>query len=300
MLVARSLRFVQGLLSEPRPKGEGRTEAQIRRHYLVERGLAERLRNAPDAERRGLYPKIYDELFARLPDHPQLRAIGDPAAHARRMRSVEWQFAFLRRALTLRSRFMEVGAGDCALSRRVAGHVERVYAVDVSEKVMRPGRRAPNLVAVLSDGVLIPVPEGSVDVAFSNQLIEHLHPRDAAAQLAEIHRALAPGGRYFCITPNRFYGPRDVSAHYDEAASGLHLKEYSALELRALLLATGFEEVRFYAGGRGRFARVPYALVAAFEAALARLPRRLSKRLADNAPARALLGLRVEAVKPAR
>lgn len=297
MLVARSLRFFQGLFAPPRPKGDGRTPAQIRQHYLVERELAERLRNAPDAERRGLYPKVYDELFARLPDHPQLRAREDPAAHARRMRSVEWQLAFLRRALTLRTRFMEVGAGDCALSRRVAGHVERVYAVDVSEAVMRGGRHVPNLVAVLSDGVLIPVPAGSVDVAFSNQLMEHLHPRDAAAQLDEIHRALAPGGRYFCITPNRFYGPRDVSAHYDEVATGLHLKEYSARELREALLAAGFGAVRFYAGGHGVFAPVPYRLVAAFEAVLARLPRALRKRLADNAPARALLGLRVEAIK---
>jgi SAM-dependent methyltransferase len=282
------------------PVRDGRSEAQVRRHYLVERELAERLRHAPDAGRRGLYPKIYDELFQRLPDHPQLRARDDPAAHARRMQSVEWQFGFLRPALTLRSRFMEVGAGDCALARRVAGHVDRVYAVDVSETVMRGGRHVPNLVTVLSDGVVIPVPAGSVDVAFSNQLMEHLHPRDAVAQLAEIHRALAPGGRYFCITPNRFYGPRDVSAHYDDVATGLHLKEYSARELRQVLLAAGFAEVRFHAGGRGRFARVPYALVAAFEALLERLPRALRKRLADNGPARALLGLRVEGVKPAR
>ena len=297
MLVSRSIRFVQGVFAPPRRRGDGRTEGRIRHHYLLERGLAERLRRAPEAERRGLYPAIYDELFRLVPDHPQLRACDDPSARARRMRSVGWQFRFLRRALTLRSRFMEVGAGDCALSRRVAGHVDRVYAVDVSETVMRGGRRVPNLVTVLSDGVLIPVPAGSVDVAFSNQLMEHLHPGDAAAQLREIHRALAPGGSYFCITPNRFYGPRDVSARYDEVATGLHLKEYSARELRALLLGTGFGTVRFYAGGRGSFVRVPYALVAALEAALAVLPRRLRKRLADNAPARALLGLRVEAIK---
>ena len=258
MLVARSLRFLQGVLSGPRPAGDGRTPAQVRRHYLVERELAERAR------------------------------------------SVEWQYRFLRPALSLRTRFMEVGAGDCALSRRVAGHVERVYAVDVSRTVMRGGRRTPNLVPVLSDGVIIPVPAGSVDVAFSNQLMEHLHPRDAEAQLHEILRALAPAGRYFCITPNRLYGPRDVSAHFDEVATGLHLKEYSALELRALFLRAGFAEVRFYAGGRGSFVRLPYALVAAFEALLARLPRRLVKRLSDNAPARALLGLRVEAIKRAR
>jgi hypothetical protein len=31
--------------------------------------------------------------------------------------------------------------------------------------------------------------------------MEHLHPEDAFEQLRNIIRALAPGGRYVCITP---------------------------------------------------------------------------------------------------
>lgn len=279
------------------PVRDGRSMARVREHYRVERELADRLRAAPDAVRRGLYPQVYEELFRRLPDHPQLRAGADPGARRKRSQSVDWQFAFLRPQLGLRSHFLEVGAGDCALAQRVAGHVERVYALDVSEHIMRGKFRAPNLVPVLSDGISVPVPEGTIDVAFSNQLIEHLDPRDALAQLREVHRGLAPGGRYLCITPNRLYGPRDVSAHFDEVATGLHLREYSARELRALLLEAGFARVRFYAGARGRYARVPFALVCAFESFLQLLPYRLRKPLADNPPARALLGLRVAAIK---
>jgi SAM-dependent methyltransferase len=298
--------LVEGLpqLSPPlgflRRPSDGRSDAQVLEHYLVERELAERLRNAPDAQRLRLYSQVYDELFRRLPQHPQLRARDESEARQRRARSVAWQFAFVRAALTLRSRFLEVGAGDCALARRVAGHVERVYAVDVSERIMRGGRHLPNLVPVLSDGVAIPLPSGSIDVAFSNQLIEHLHPRDALEQLREVHRSLVPGGRYLCITPNRLYGPRDVSAHFDEVATGLHLKEYSAGELRALLREAGFSRVRFYAGARGAYCRVPYALVRMLECFLQVLPCRLRRPLADNPLARALLGLRVAAIKRAR
>jgi len=280
-----------------RRAADGRSEAEIRQHYLVERELADRLRNAPDAERRGLYPKVYEELFRRLPHHPQLRARFHPDAHARRMRDVEWQFRFLRHALGLRKVFLEVGAGDCALARRVSGFVERAFAVDVSEEVMRIRRRAANVVPVLSDGVSIPVPAGSVHVAFSNQLMEHLHPRDAAAQLDNIYRALAPGGRYFCVTPNRLYGPRDVSAHFDPVATGLHLKEYCSRELRALLLQAGFRKVRFHAGARGLFVRVPGPLIHGFESCLSALPSPMRKALADNPPARALLGLYAEAIR---
>ena len=273
-----------------------RAGARIRHHYLVERELADRLRRAPASERLALYRQVYDELFRRVPDHPQLAGRDDPAARGRRCRSVQWHLALLRPALGPRSVFMEVGAGDCALALRIAKRVARVYAVEVSPEIA--GRAAaPNLEIVLSDGVSLPLPAGSVDVAFSDQLMEHLHPEDAAAQLAGIHRSLAPGGRYFCITPNRLYGPRDISAHYDEVATGLHLKEYCARELRALLLQTGFRKVRFYCGARGAYARMPFAILRAVESCLEILPHRLRRRLAGFAPVRALLGLYVEALK---
>ena len=287
-------------LAPPRllqPVRDGRSEAEVRRHYLVERELADRLRAAPEALRRTLYPQIYDELYRRLPNHPQLRARLQPDAQARRNRDVDWQFRFLRRALGERSVFAEIGAGDCALSARVASHVKRVYAIDVSDEIMHNAQRLPNLVPTLSDGVSIPLPEGCVDVAFSAQLIEHLHPCDAKAQLANVYRSLARDGRYFCITPNRLYGPQDVSGHYEEVASGLHLKEYSARELLQLLRGAGFRAVRFYAGARGRLVRMPYLVIRAAETALGLLPYRLRKPLASLAPMRALLGLYAVALK---
>jgi len=279
-----------------RPVADGRSEAEVREHYRVERELADRLRSAPEAERRALYGKVYDELFRRLPHHPQLRARSQREARARRSRRVEWHLRLLRPALGPRVAFLEVGAGDCALARAVAGHAERVYALDVSAEVM-PADCGPKVKKVLSDGVSIPLPEGSVDLALSSQLMEHLHPRDAEAQLANLYRALAPGGRYFCITSNRLFGPCDVSAHFDDVATGLHLKEYCADELRALLLGAGFRRVRFYAGARGWYARMPYAALRLLEMALGRLPRRLRQRLAGSPPGRALLGLYAEAIK---
>jgi SAM-dependent methyltransferase len=285
-------------LLRPRAAGrDARTAEQLQEHYTVERELADRLRNAPSTVRRALYPLVYDELLRRVPHHPRLRARLDPARLAQRMRQVGQQAGFLRRFLSPRAVLMEIGAGDCALSLALAPFAERVYAIEVSEEILAGVKPPPNVRLVLSDGVSLAVPEGSVHVALSDQLMEHLHPEDARAQLGNIFRSLAPGGRYFCITPNRYYGPTDISGYFDEVPRGMHLREYGAQELRALLLGCGFSAVHFFAGARGVYTRVPYAQVRALELALAPLPYGLRRRIAGLAPLRAALGLRVMAVK---
>jgi SAM-dependent methyltransferase len=274
-------------------RGEPRTEQQLREHYLVERELADRLRRAPRSERRVLYSEVYDELFRRVPHHPMLQETG----HAPRPSNIARQLRFLRSLLSRDSVFMEIGPGDCALAVHVASLVKQVYAIDVSEQITRGVAPPANFKLILSDGCSIPVPEGSVDVAFSDQLMEHLHPEDATEQLHNIYRSLAPGGIYLCITPNRLYGPCDISAYFDEVATGFHLREYTARDMRQLLIGAGFADVRFYAGASGRFLRCPYWVIAVLESALGALPPALRNRIADTKLMRALLGLRVAAIK---
>lgn len=274
-----------------------RTPAQLRRHYVVERELADRLRHAPREQRPRLYQQVYDELFERLPDHPQLvrRSCADDAALRRQ--KVDEQLRFLKRFLGPDIAFAEIGAGDCALSLRAAALAGRVHAIDVSRQVTAGVTPPANFELALTDGPRIPLPGESVHFIFSDQLMEHLHPEDAAEQVLDICRALAPAGRYLCITPNRLYGPSDISAHFDTVATGLHLKEYSAGELRRLFLDHGFAAVHFYAGARGRFVRMPYAAIAALEAVLEALPHRWRRGLRKFAPLRAVLGVRALAIK---
>ena len=80
--------------------------------------------------------------------------------------------------------------------------------------------------------------------------MEHLHPEDAFEQLRNIIRALAPGGRYVCITPNRLNGPHDVSSHLDREATGFHIKVYTVTELARLFRAAGFAKARVRPGER--------------------------------------------------
>lgn len=260
-----------------------RDEPALRRHYEVERELADRLRSATAAERRTLYRTVYNELFRRVPDHPQLSRKRDADAQAD---AAGRQLRLLRRFLGHDTVYLEVGAGDCHFAMMVARSVGRVYAVDVSDEIAGGPHPPDNFSLVLSDGTSIDVPPDSVDVAYSYQVIEHLHPEDAAEQLRAIYAALAPGGVYVCTTPHRYSGPQDISRYFDTEASGFHLKEYTYRELRALFREVGFERTASYAGIKQRYFRLPEPSVLGLERSLSALPGALRKRLARSAPLR--------------
>jgi SAM-dependent methyltransferase len=276
------------------PVSESRSPERLREHYLIERELADRLRSAGKDERRHLYTALYDELFRRVLDHPQLT---DKADAENRASAVAGRMSLLSRFLNPDTVYLEVGPGDCALALEVARRVRQVYAVDVSEEITGGLDMPGNFRRVISDGCNIPVPKGEVSVALSDQLMEHLHPEDALEQLRNIYGALAEGGHYICITPNSLSGPHDVSEYFDEVATGFHLKEYTITELASLFRATGFKRVRVLVGARGRFLKVPVSLLKMIEGALSILPRRLGKRAAKGLPLRLILGINLIATK---
>jgi SAM-dependent methyltransferase len=271
-----------------------RTAEQVGEHYEIEKELADRLRSASPRERSRLYATLYDELFRRVPLHPQLtRKVSVGETQKRVAVQMKLVKPFLRKDTT----FMEVGAGDCALSFEVARFVNRVLAVDVSEEITRGVTRPPNVDVLLIDGIRIPVAPNSVDIAYSNHLMEHLHPDDALEQLTSIYNALGPGGVYICVTPNRISGPHDVSKYFDDVATGFHLKEYTTFELRSLFGAVGFSGFAVRLGGMGMYLSVPSSFVAAYEMLLDSLPQSPRQRIARIIPFRLLLGSRFLAYK---
>jgi SAM-dependent methyltransferase len=85
------------------------------------------------------------------------------------------------------------------------------------------------------------------DIVFWNDVIEHLPLAVADRYLQAIKRILQPGGRLITCTPSRLTGPHDVSRFVipaGEQPMGLHLREYSHRELRALLQRAGFHRFR--------------------------------------------------------
>jgi SAM-dependent methyltransferase len=253
--------------------------------------MEHRLRNSTRSERQHLYQELYDLLFQQVPDHPLVR----PDLELRK-RVVASQLEFLRQLVPVTGTFMEVGAGDCRLAVAMAPHVRQVFAVDVSVEIAKTAVFPKNCRFVLSAGCDIPVEPGSVSLAFSDQLMEHLHPADAIEQLQQIYEALAPGGMYVLLTPNRLSGPHDVSKYFDTAATGFHLKEYTTWELARTLRAAGFRRVRVPFQMRGRVKLAPAWPVAAMERTVALGPRPFRRRVLNRKPWKKALG-RIVAVK---
>ena len=273
---------------------EHRTSAQLREHYEIEKELASQLRDASRQDRRYLYTSLYNELYRRVPLHPlRTRKASQEETAANALR----QMKFLKRFLDEETTFLEVGPGDCALSLEAAKCVKRVYAVDVSDELVKGLTPPENFQLLLSDGCSIPVPQGSISVAYSNQLMEHLHPDDAFEQLRNIYRALMPGGVYVCITPNRLSGPHDVSRHFETVATGFHLKEYTISELSDLFKRVGFSKSKVYVGGKGIYAGVPVFALRVVEVLLGTLPAPLRAAIARSLPFSLLLGIRLVGTK---
>jgi SAM-dependent methyltransferase len=276
--------------------GDPRSARQLREHYELERRLAERLRDAPAGERPLLYARVYDELFRGVPHHPQLRQ-RDSRERARR---VDRELYFLKGLLREELVFLELGAGDLALSERVAGLVGEVHAVDVASEIAHTGSPAANLHTYLTDGRHLPLPDDSIGLAYSNQLMEHLHPDDAVAQLREIFRVLAPGGCYLCVTPNRLTGPWDISRMFSTTPTGLHLREYTNHELTILFAEAGFESLRAVVPAGAVAREAPLSLFTVPERALQALPGWVRRPLLRGPWRKGLNSVRLLAGKPAR
>jgi SAM-dependent methyltransferase len=263
---------------------------------LFETRIASRLRNASRTERMKLYSELYDAYARAFPESV-------PGATDDADRNVRFELAFAKRFVSADAVVAEVGPGRCAFSISLARHCRRVYGVDVVDQW--PKESAPaNFEHVLTDGIHIPLHDQSVDVVISNQMMEHLHPEDAIDQTREIIRVLRFGGCYLCITPNRLHGPHDTSARFDDlscpivdgsyVANGLHLKEYTNLELSQLFSEAGFRNWRHFVGARGIYVQGPPQLIEWCEHVIRWVPARFRKR---SRLLQVLLGVRMVASK---
>jgi SAM-dependent methyltransferase len=201
--------------------------------------------------------------------------------------------------LSERVTFLEVGPGDCAVAFEVAKSVKKVYGIDVSEAITSTSSAPHNFQLILSDGSSIRVPKGSIDVVYSNQLMEHLHPDDAIGQLKNILDALVPGGVYVCVTPNKLNGPHDISSDFDSVATGFHMREYTVGELSALFQKVGFSKIEVCVGGNGKYWRCPTLPAVLCETALQILPSKLRRAIAASWWVRGVIGVRLIGFKSA-
>lgn len=261
-----------------RPLPAHRSIEQVCHHYIVEKAIAERLKNASREERARIYATMYDELFRQVPDHSRLSRRADDHRPGTTNRE---KLAVVRSLLTPTSVVVEFAPGDCRFALEVARHVEAVYAIDISDQRGSDPVSPENFTLIIYDGYhLDEIPASSVDLVFSNHFIEHLHPEDTRLHFELAYRLLKPGGTYVFRTPQALTGPHDVSQYFSEEPQGFHLKEWTYRELHTLLKELNFSQVRAIRQVRTIAWHLPCLYFQVCEMVLAPIPRRYRRRLA--------------------
>lgn len=274
-------------------KKDNRTIEQIKEHYLLEKELADKLRSSTVEERRHLYAAVYDEFYNKLSHLPQLSIANESMS-----KKIQYWMTDIKPYLREGSTYLEIGAGDCKLALEVAKIARKVYVIEVSSEIVRNIEAPTNFRLILTDGRTIDLPDGeTVDVAYSHQVMEHLHPDDAYEQLSNVYHLLSPGGVYICNTPNRINGPHDISKYFDDEAKGFHLKEYTVSELYNLFRKIGFSKVKVYIKIRSLRLFYPILFIRILETIFERTPLKLRKIITRTPVIKKLLIINIIGIK---
>jgi len=169
----------------------------------------------------------------------------------------EWQpdyfdhsFARLKR----RRCVLDYGCGlGYSYQRPLSRSVQKYIGADVSEKAVLDARSKGLEAVLISDKGKVEIPDGICDGAVCSEVFEHLWDPLAAAK--ELHRVLEPGGILVATVPNFGYFAWRLLALLraqvplepeTDRYRGVHIRFFSLLLFKRLLLDAGFKEVKIY------------------------------------------------------
>jgi ubiquinone/menaquinone biosynthesis C-methylase UbiE len=142
-------------------------------------------------------------------------------------------------------RVLDVATGTGAAAWALAERARVVVGVDVSDGMLAAAQaaggdrtRAP--LFVRADAERLPFPDGSFDVAVCSRALHHM-PRPERA-LAEVARALAPGGRLVLVDSITYEEPGLAAEHnrLERLRDPSHARMLPRSELERVVAAAGF------------------------------------------------------------
>ncbi|NCC62854.1 MAG: class I SAM-dependent methyltransferase [Verrucomicrobiae bacterium] len=96
---------------------------------------------------------------------------------------------------------LDIGAGAGELNQySFRGKCREIIGIDMDHRVVDNPLLDRGIVANAST---IPLPDRSIDLAFSIYVLEHIE--DPKAFLCEVSRVLKPGGQFWFLTPNKYH-----------------------------------------------------------------------------------------------
>ena len=146
------------------------------------------------------------------------------------------------------ARFFGMGYGAGTLLKTVAEAGFPIAGIEVASAMRRQAvaQLGPEYEDCLHLGEFLkckaPLADGPWSLVYWNDVFEHIPPDEIGDWLQRIHAMLAPGGQLVTVTPNWHCRPADVTAAIcppRSEAAGLHLKEYTLVEVSRLLRRAG-------------------------------------------------------------
>lgn len=206
---------------------------QAKNQYLAEKAIAKRLMESNREQRKIIYATMYDEVLSKMPDHPRLT---HNYSLKRTAKANKQKYSILRGLLNKSTEFLEFAPGDCGFVFDLARHIKFAYGIDISDQHNSEDEVPDNFKMITYDGYnLNEIESDSIDIIFSDQLIEHLHPEDTILHFELVHRILKKGGKYAFRMPHALTGPHDISKHFSDTPECFHLKEWTYTEMNEML-----------------------------------------------------------------
>jgi SAM-dependent methyltransferase len=162
---------------------------------------------------------------------------------------------YLRTLVRFEGRVLDYGCGLGYLVGHMLNHGIACEALDFSAasiaRVRQQFEKHPLFRgATVASGVPTPLPEKSIDLLLSVEMVEHLFDQHLSPTFSEFHRLLRPGGTLIVTTPNdedldasRVLCP-DCGAYFHQYQ---HLRSWATDSLREAMESHGFETVTCHA-----------------------------------------------------
>jgi 2-polyprenyl-3-methyl-5-hydroxy-6-metoxy-1,4-benzoquinol methylase len=210
--------------------------------FELEREFHERIAKEEDrAVRARLYCELYDTLH---PLHKKKNSQDIDTG----IQSKATLVHLFRKELEGKS-ILDVGCGNGAFLKSVDAKLEhgKLVGIDISLSIL-PERHEN--VEFLQGNIIDFSADYKFDVVFSDNVIEHIALPDLPIHLQSVKNVMVRGGTLIIITPNRLFGPHDVTSIIDGThtnqieALGGHLHETTYTELISTLKEYGFSSFK--------------------------------------------------------
>jgi SAM-dependent methyltransferase len=221
-------------------KEAGLSPEVLEEAFKLENHYHNLLVNEDNAKKR---EALYDEFYSNLLQFYG-RTAKDDGSLEDRIATKNPQVTLFEKELKGKS-IIDFGCGEGYFLMNIQKKLPYKKLAGVDVFIPETLKNHPNI-QFISSGIINFNTEEKFEVAFSDNVIEHLSPLDLMDHLRSVYESLVPGGKFILVMPNRLFGPMDVTRIMDNSSSGRipaqggHLNESTYYEMKEALSKIGF------------------------------------------------------------